>query len=653
MTRFAIILLFVLFWVACSSDDVSNDLSSSEKITVSSLTGFSQKGPFVAGSSIKLYELDQENLQQTGRSFSGKIIGNDGSYSFLNVALDSRYALIEASGYFLNEITGNSSKGPITLNAISDLMDRKNANVNLLTHLEYERVLYLVEKGNSFSMAKQQAESEVLSAFGIQGEFNSAEDLNIFGEEDENAALLAMSILLIRNLDEGKFVEELSKIALDIAVDGSWDDEATKREITEWLYWHNEDSDWPIIRSYIASWGFGTIPDFEKYLKNFRKLHPYFGECSLDAEGKVITTLDDISALCENGNWRIGDKQELLMASLKECSKDREGEVIVKTPETTFEQENPIEFVCKNGIWNSMTIESDTGKADVYDTFMWDSGKDGDCRYGNVSRSAYKYDSSAKKWIQTNELCWDYPKEFYLNPHLVYDSIVDKRDGKVYKTIKIGDQTWMAENLNYADSVNTPSLRGNSRCYDDDPKKCEVIGRLYTWAAAIDSVKLASDMQNPQYCGNVDVDLNLLYSGNPICELPEKTQGICPDGWHLPSFGEISVLTNSEAGLMRSVSFGSFIFDWKLNPDAYDCCEINASGLSLLPNYPKNPFNIGINGYDSLPSPTASFWTTASTYSGSKEVFVFCEIGDILIDCSVFLDHLSDAMYEPIRCIKD
>ena len=60
MTRFAIILLFVLFWVACSSDDVSNDLSSSEKITVSSLTGFSQKGPFVAGSSIKLYELDQE-----------------------------------------------------------------------------------------------------------------------------------------------------------------------------------------------------------------------------------------------------------------------------------------------------------------------------------------------------------------------------------------------------------------------------------------------------------------------------------------------------------------------------------------------------------------------------------------------------------------
>ena len=152
-----------------------------------------------------------------------------------------------------------------------------------------------------------------------------------------------MSILLIRNLNEGEFIEELSKIALDIAVDGSWDDEATKREITEWLYYF----DWPRIRSYIASWGFGTIPGFEKYLKNFRKLHPYFGECSLDAEGKVITTLDDISALCENGNWRIGDKQELLMASLEECSKDREGEVLVKTPERTLDRKNRLNLFAK------------------------------------------------------------------------------------------------------------------------------------------------------------------------------------------------------------------------------------------------------------------------------------------------------------------
>jgi uncharacterized protein (TIGR02145 family) len=379
---------------------------------------------------------------------------------------------------------------------------------------------------------------------------------------------------------------------------------------------------------------------------------PYYGECSLNNEGTIITILDDKFMVCESGAWKSVEKLELLTEELGDCSKDREGESSIRYPNMIFGYEFPILFVCKDGCWYFEELVGD-GNLDTYDTFSWDPGKSGDCRYGNVSKSAYRYDSSTQKWEHSDELCWNYPKEIYLNPNLEYDSIVDDRDGKVYKTIKIGEQTWMAENLNYADSVNTPSLRGNSRCYDDDPKKCEVIGRLYTWAAAIDSVKLASDMQNPQYCGNVDVDLNLLYSGNPICELPEKTQGICPDGWHLPSFGEISVLANFKAGLMRSVSFGSFIFDWKLNPNAYDYCEMNASGLSLLPNYPKNPFNIGINGYDSLSSSTASFWTTASTYSGSKEVFVFCEIGDILIDCSVFLDHLSDVMYEPIRCIKD
>lgn len=40
--------------------------------------------------------------------------------------------------------------------------------------------------------------------------------------------------------------------------------------------------------------------------------------------------------------------------------------------------------------------------------------------------------------------------------------MTDERDGKTYKTVKIGDQTWIAENLNYADSTKTPSLKGKS-----------------------------------------------------------------------------------------------------------------------------------------------------------------------------------------------
>ena len=72
---------------------------------------------------------------------------------------------------------------------------------------------------------------------------------------------------------------------------------------------------------------------------------------------------------------------------------------------------------------------------------------------------------------------------------LIYDKATyfcDKRDVQLYRFVTIGTQTWMAENLNYADSVKTPSLMGSSWCYDNEPDSCAKYGRLYAWAAAID-----------------------------------------------------------------------------------------------------------------------------------------------------------------------
>ena len=119
--------------------------------------------------------------------------------------------------------------------------------------------------------------------------------------------------------------------------------------------------------------------------------------------------------------------------------------------------------------------------------------------------------------------------------NITYGTLMDERDGQVYKTVVIGNQTWMAENLNYADSVNALGIKGRSWCYDNDPGHCEKYGRLYNWAAAMDSAGNFSS--NAKNCG--------FFSK---CFITEPIRGICPEGWHLPSRNELETLIKFAVG---------------------------------------------------------------------------------------------------------
>ncbi len=145
-----------------------------------------------------------------------------------------------------------------------------------------------------------------------------------------------------------------------------------------------------------------------------------------------------------------------------------------------------------------------------------------------------------------------------------YGTMTDERDGQVYKTVKIGDQWWMAENLNYA--YTDPIIMdyglvledSASFCYNNEPDSCAKYGRLYAWDAAM-------DCENNIYC---------FYDPNE----DSKSRGICPEKWHIPSVNEWKTLiayANNFAIDLKSTSGwlddgnGSDVFGFNLLPAGF------------------------------------------------------------------------------------
>ena len=223
---------------------------------------------------------------------------------------------------------------------------------------------------------------------------------------------------------------------------------------------------------------------------------------------------------------------------------------------------------------------------------------------------------------------WNLPKEAYLNPGIDYGTMTDERDSKVYKTVKIGDQVWMAENLNY-----DPGQGGSgenkydwSWCYGVEPKNCDVAGRLYTWAAAMDSVKLANDAENPQDCGY-----------GKECGLTGSVQGVCPEGWHLPSQTEWNTLFTAVGGQSTAGKVLKSQTGWHKNNGT------DAFGFAVLPTglgAPKGTFDyVGWLAY---------FWS--STESDSSRA---CSVAMDYYYVDAGLGNITKYFGYSVRCVKD
>ena len=170
--------------------------------------------------------------------------------------------------------------------------------------------------------------------------------------------------------------------------------------------------------------------------------------------------------------------------------------------------------------------------------------------------------------------------------------MTDPRDGKTYKTVKIGNLIWMAENLNLKAK--------DSWCYKDNSAYCSKYGRLYTWEAAMNA---------------------------------------CPNGWRLPSVAEFERLINSVRG--ESIEAGNSLKSrtgWSYRGNGFDGLLFTA----LPAGYRGNDGGFYNGGED------ACFWSSTEYNSGNA-------YGMSLYNnySGVELPNYSKYSARSVRCLKD
>lgn len=274
---YLILISLSLFIISCEKDDDKViEPESNDPTNYSSLTGKAQKGPFVIGTEVNLFELNSQ-LGQTGSSFTSTISQNDGSFSFNNIQLNSNLALITADGFYYHELFDAVTSSKLGLQAIVDLSQNNTININLLSHVTRTRIETLVSGGQTYNLAKQQANLEFLNFLGYNGNFTgSFDDLSIVGSGNQDGILLAFS-LLTQKYNSGTpadLSQLLANINTDFGNNGVIDSQSNIDALLHNFSLLNMiDIRNNINNKYTSLNIQATIPSFENHLKDFILKH--------------------------------------------------------------------------------------------------------------------------------------------------------------------------------------------------------------------------------------------------------------------------------------------------------------------------------------------------------------------------------------------
>lgn len=209
--------------------------------------------------------------------------------------------------------------------------------------------------------------------------------------------------------------------------------------------------------------------------------------------------------------------------------------------------DKPVESSSSKAKSSSSEISSSSIKIEESSSSVESSSSSANASSSSATIPSKLYDCEVYKCVTTK----------YLNPDIEYGEYLDVRDSQVYRTVQIGEQVWMAQNLNYKSDM-------QSLCFDNDDNNCAKWGRLYTWAQAVKA---------------------------------------CPEGWKLPDsseYGSLAIFLKDSTG---NKNVGKYLKTGKNN--LFGFSVLLGSGYFVGgPDY----FNEGGETYG-----RAYFWTASET----------------------------------------
>jgi uncharacterized protein (TIGR02145 family) len=196
-------------------------------------------------------------------------------------------------------------------------------------------------------------------------------------------------------------------------------------------------------------------------------------------------------------------------------------------------------------------------------------------------------------------------------------SFTDSRDGKNYSAVMIGTQCWMGANLDHGTRINDSQAQTNNGiiekyCYNDMDSMCAIYGALYQW----------NEMM--QY------------------DTAQETQGICPTGWHLPTWSEWWTLIDSlgGVGLAGGKLKETYYEHWQFPNSG----ATNESGFTALPG----GYRFLMTGFYYLGN-TGKFWSSKQFTWSAAGSFSLSYDSDQIYPSTM----INKFMGFSVRCIKD